>query len=229
MASWGNEWEGIRDEGAVGRVPLQLHAFSQCAPPRCISSATARSVAEVWHERSCRLVKYNEKSRRVYGLLKFIVQVTWNGHFLHSVDSLPSGLLIKGNRCVFAPLFKGTLREERGKYSIIPNYRVVDDVVEEPSQPSPAAVVINSGSMVISKRLSTFVVQGSAHQLQTRQSQVIKSHVARNSRPTRFGGRAGSNRKGYLLTRQSHKKANSEYRRLTEVPRCTHKHGSGVS
>ena len=73
------------------------------------------------------------KSKKVGNLLKLIVQVTRNGHFLDSVDSLPHGLFFKVNRRIFAPLFKGTLREECGKYPIIPNYRVVDHVVEEPS------------------------------------------------------------------------------------------------
>ena len=86
------------------------------------------------------------RETEVYGLLELIVQIAGNGHFLDSVDSLPSGLFLNGNRCMFAPLFKGTLREERSEYLIIPNYRVVDDVVEEPGQPSSMPVVISSGS-----------------------------------------------------------------------------------
>jgi len=83
--------------------------------------------------------------------LKLIIQVTRNGHFLNSVNSLPSGLFLKGDRCMFAPLFKGTLREEGGQYPIITNYRVVDSVVEKSGQPLPVSIVISSGFTVTSK------------------------------------------------------------------------------
>jgi hypothetical protein len=39
-------------------------------------------------------------------------------------------------------------------------------------------------------------------------------------RPIRLGGNCGSKRKGYRRTKQSHKNANSEYRRCTVLPRC---------
>jgi len=52
---------------------------------------------------------------------------------------------------MFAPLFKGTLREERGQYPIIPNYRVVDNVVEKSGQPLPISIVISRDFTVASK------------------------------------------------------------------------------
>jgi len=83
---------------------------------------------------------------------------------------------------VFAPLFEGTLREERGKYPIIPDYRVVDDIVEEPGQPSSAPDLISSGPTVNREWWPTFVVQGNSHRLEARESKVserraVKTHV----------------------------------------------------
>jgi len=121
-----------------------------------------------WHERSWSSIRRDERIRGVYGLLELIVQVARDGHFFDPVDSLPGGLFFKGNRCVLAPLFKGTLREERGKNPIIPNYRVVDDVVEEPGQPSSTPVVVSKSSAVRLKWLPTSVVQGNSHRLQAR-------------------------------------------------------------
>ena len=114
------------------------------------------------------LLNLTRESKKVCNLLKLIVQVTWDGHFLNSVDSFPRGFFFKVNWRIFAPLFERTLREECGKYPIIPNYRVVDYVVEEPSQPSPVAIVINSISIVSSKWFPTSVARGNAHRLQTR-------------------------------------------------------------
>ena len=74
-------------------------------------------------------IRRDEEIREACDLLEFIIQITRNGHFLDSVDPLPGGLFFKGNRRALAPLFKGALREECGENSIIPNYRVVDDVV----------------------------------------------------------------------------------------------------
>lgn len=83
-------------------------------------------------------------------LLKLIVQVTRNRHFFNSVNPLPGGLFVEGDWRVFAPLVKGTLSKERGEYPVVPNYRVIDDVVKEPTQPTPIAV-INGGSAMNSE------------------------------------------------------------------------------
>lgn len=65
----------------------------------------------------------------------------------------------------------------------------------------------------------TFVVRGMIRRLEYISQG--NTHQREHSRPIRLGGSCGNSRKGYRLTRQSHKKTNSEYRLVTGAPLYT--------
>ena len=52
---------------------------------------------------------------------------------------------------MFAPLLKRVLSEERMKYPIVLDYRMVDNVGKKPTQSTSMAVISNGGSGINSK------------------------------------------------------------------------------
>ncbi len=71
------------------------------------------------------LVSVDSDQTRRQDIRKLIFQVARDSHLLDTVDPLASGLLLVGDRSMFAPFLERWLRQERLQHWVVFDYRMV--------------------------------------------------------------------------------------------------------